>query len=70
MKEDKKNSNDRRDSIRKILVGGGVIGASQALPNQWTNTVVNAVMLPAHAQTSTGMSLRFRGTGTAPNVPM
>jgi hypothetical protein len=68
MKEDKKNSNDRRDSIRKILVGGGVIGASQALPSQWTNTVVNAVMLPAHAQTS--LSLSFRGTGTAPNLSM
>jgi hypothetical protein len=68
MKEDKKNSNDRRDSIRKILVGGGVIGASQALPSQWTNTVVNAVMLPAHAQTS--LSLSFRGTGIAPNLSM
>ncbi|MFT4607822.1 MAG: hypothetical protein ACI9WC_001570 [Arenicella sp.] len=68
MKEDEKNRDNKRDSIRKILVGGGVIGASQALPSQWTNTVVNAVMLPAHAQTS--LSLSFRGTGTVPSVPM
>jgi len=37
---------------RKLLVGGGIIGAGSALPTKWTNAVVNTVVLPAHAQTT------------------
>ncbi len=57
-------SKDKRDSIRKILVGGGVIGVSQALPSKWKNAVVHSVVVPAHAQTSA--ILVFNGTGPIP----
>jgi len=53
-----------KDNIgrRKLLFGltSGVAGASQ-LPGQWTRPIVDSVLLPAHAQTST--------TTTAPTTP-
>ena len=52
--DDKKNLNEKRDSVRKLLVGGGVVGASQMLPSKWGKTVVDSVVLPAHAQMSPG----------------
>lgn len=57
-------SEEKRDSLRKILVGGGVIGVSQVLPSKWTNAVIQSVVVPAHAQTS--MLLTFNGTGPIP----
>ncbi len=57
-------SEEKRDSLRKILVGGGVIGASQVLPSKWTNAVVQSVVVPAHAQMS--VLLTFNGTGPIP----
>jgi len=59
------NNKPRRESMRKLLVGGGVIGASQVLPDKWTGAVVNSVIVPAHAQTSAA-TMTFVGTGPAP----
>ena len=39
-------------SRRNLLKATSLVAASQALPNQWTKPVVDAVMLPAHGQTS------------------
>ena len=50
--EQKQSDSAKRDKRRKLLVGGGVIGASQAVPSNWGKAVVNSVILPGHAQTS------------------
>jgi len=41
----------RRSTLRTLLTGGGVVTLS-ALPAQWVKPVVDAVVLPTHAQTS------------------
>lgn len=63
-------SEKRRDALRRILVGGGVVGAGSIVPETWTGTVLNSVMLPAHAQTSAAAitSGMFAGTGSAPGI--
>ena len=38
---------------RKVIGSLAVIGGVSALPTSWVKPVVNSVMLPAHAQTST-----------------
>lgn len=42
----------RRRLLGAIAAGTGVIVTGRTLPNSWSRPVVNAVMLPAHAQTS------------------
>lgn len=59
------NNPQRRDGRRKLLVGGGVIGASQVLPASWTKTAVNSIILPSHAQTSAA-TMNFTGMGAIP----
>jgi len=68
--EQSNKSEKRRDALRRILVGGGVVGAGSIVPETWTGTVLNSVMLPAHAQTSAPAitSGMFAGTGTAPGI--
>ena len=45
-------SHSRRNLLRALSVGG-VVGATQ-LPASWSKPVVDAVVLPAHAQTTGG----------------
>jgi hypothetical protein len=59
--DDKKESNptveqaDRRKAIKTgVIVGGSVVGAAMALPKKWTRPIVDAVIVPAHAQVSPG----------------
>ncbi|MFZ0486919.1 MAG: hypothetical protein WAL83_07965 [Arenicellales bacterium] len=47
-KKGSSNPSKRRDTLRKLAVSGGVIGAAGA----WSKPVVDSVVLPAHAQTS------------------
>ena len=42
----------RRDALRKILAGTGVVAGAKALPEKWTKPVVNSIIVPAHAQTT------------------
>ena len=42
----------RRKALQKLLVGGGIVGASTQLPDKWTKPLVDSVLVPAHAQTS------------------
>ncbi len=51
-------SHSRRNLLRALSVGG-VVGATQ-LPASWSKPVVDAVVLPAHAQTTGG----FFGSGS------
>ena len=43
---------ERRKTLRKLLVGGGVLGAAGSLPDTWSKPLVDSVLLPAHANTS------------------
>ncbi len=45
-------NSQRRQALKKILAGSSIVGASTVVPNQWVKPVVNAVVLPAHAQAS------------------
>jgi hypothetical protein len=42
----------RRNLLKSIAAGSGVIVAGKSLPENWTKPVVDSVMLPAHAITS------------------
>lgn len=45
------NDRNRRTTLKTLLAGGGVIGLA-ALPAKWVKPVVDAVVLPTHAETS------------------
>jgi hypothetical protein len=49
---DKKSSEKRRKLLKSIAAGSSAIIAGKSLPENWSRPVVDAVMLPAHAQTS------------------
>lgn len=45
-------SRKRRKALKTILAGGGVISVGSNLPDSWKRPVLDAVSLPAHAETS------------------
>jgi len=45
-------SGKRRKLLKSIAAGSGAVIAGKNLPESWTRPVVDAVLLPAHAQTS------------------
>ena len=47
-----KRSQSRRKILRSLVAGGGAVTSSKMLPDAWTKPVVEAVLIPAHAQTS------------------
>ena len=49
---DKKILAKRRELLKTIAAGSGVVIAGKSLPESWRRPVVDAVMLPAHAVTS------------------
>lgn len=55
-------THSRRDVIKKTGLAVGAVATVQALPANWTKPVVNAVILPAHAQTSVCETLLFSVT--------
>ena len=56
--KDKSHIQSRRNLLKAIAGLGGAVAVGKALPQRWTQPVVDAVLLPAHAQTS------FAGNGT------
>lgn len=42
----------RRDALRKILAGGGIVVGAESLPGNWSKPLIDSVILPAHAQTT------------------
>ena len=40
----------RRQAIRHVVAGGGVVASSLALPKQWTKPIVEAIVSPAEGQ--------------------
>ncbi len=47
----------RRKLLKTIVAGGGVVLAGKTIPKSWSRPVVDSVMLPAHAQTSTACAI-------------
>jgi len=45
-----KERQGRRDALKTVLVGSGVVAATLTLPTQWTKPVVQAVVGPSPAQ--------------------
>jgi len=45
-------SSGRRDALKKILAGTGVVTGSLLLPEKWTKPVVDSIIVPAHAVAS------------------
>lgn len=56
---DKKIIDSRRKLLKTIAAGGGAVVAGKSLPGSWSRPVVDSVMLPAHAQTSTRIHSLF-----------
>ena len=50
-------STQRRKAVKNILAGSGVVAGAAATSNQWVKPAVNAVVTPAHAQTSGPITL-------------
>jgi len=42
----------RRSALKKLAIGAGLLTGYQVLPKQWTKPLIEQVVLPAHAQTS------------------
>lgn len=43
---------ERRRLLKTLVAGGGVLAAGKSLPETWTKPMVEAIVLPSHAQTS------------------
>ena len=50
--EDNIQGTTRRKALKSLLATSGVVAGSQALSSQWSKPLIEAVVLPAHAQTS------------------
>ena len=48
----KKISEPRRKLLKTVVTGSGVIVAGKNIPQTWSRPVIDAVLLPSHAQTS------------------
>jgi len=67
MKNENKTLENRRKLLKTVAAGGGAIIAGKTLPEKWGRPVVDSVLLPAHAQTSTAppAATTFSGNTTA-----
>ena len=63
---DKKAENSRRKLLKTAVVGGGVLGASKAMPEKWSKPVVDSVLIPTHAATTGSGGGPGGGTTAAP----
>ncbi len=54
---DKKSNDNRRKLLKSIAAGSGAVVAGKAMPESWTKPVIDSVLLPVHAATSTLTSI-------------
>ncbi len=52
MNKQKDTNSQRRKLLKTVAISGGVIGATQSMPEKWLKPVVDSVILPSHATTS------------------
>lgn len=57
------SGHSRRKLLKSIVAGSGAIVAEKSLPESWSKPVVDSVILPAHAQTSTETFYAIGDTG-------
>lgn len=66
-----KSSGNRRKLLKTIAAGSGAIAAGRSLPDKWTAPIVDAVFLPAHAETtSTTTSAPVPTSTPVPTTPV
>lgn len=56
-KDESESGSSRRRMLKGIAASGAVIAGQEVLPDKWSKPLVDAVVLPAHAQ-ATGASTR------------
>lgn len=49
---EKKSNDSRRKLLKSLAAGSGAVVAGKGLPESWSKPIVDAVMLPAHAETT------------------
>jgi len=62
---DKKSNDSRRKLLKSIAAGSGAVVAGKTLPESWSKPVIDSVVLPSHA-TTTSPELLIYGSDTAP----
>ncbi len=72
---DDKRSKNRRKLLKSIAAGSGVVIAGKSLPEKWSRPAIDAVLLPAHAQTSQQLFLAIStaapfGSNSLPATPV
>ncbi|HED12748.1 MAG TPA: hypothetical protein ENI62_03705 [Gammaproteobacteria bacterium] len=50
---DREQRQSRRRSLRALLAGSGIIAGAGATLPKWQKPVIDSIILPSHAQTST-----------------
>lgn len=58
---------NRREVIKTLAAGGGALAAAAFLPSKWSKPVIQAGVLPAHAQASCNITLEFIRVGQCSN---
>jgi hypothetical protein len=58
----KKQSENRRGALKKLLTGGGVIVGTSALPSEWIKPVIESITVPAHAGVSPSTTVAATST--------
>ena len=51
-KQNNSEQPSRRKTVRRMLVGGGIITAGSQAPEKWIKPTIDSVLMAAHAQTS------------------
>ncbi len=47
------SSETRRKAMKRVLVGSGVVATSKVVPDSWSQPVIDSVVLPTHAESTT-----------------
>ncbi|MBL4672724.1 MAG: hypothetical protein JKX81_10740 [Arenicella sp.] len=55
--------NTRRTVLRNTLIGGGAVISTSFVPDKWKKPLLDSVILPSHAQTSTSLIVMGGGSG-------
>jgi hypothetical protein len=62
-KSDSRFARSRRTALKTIFAAGGAAVAAKSLPERWSKPIVEAVVLPAHAQATASCSCAFITVG-------
>ena len=61
--EEAKTQVSRREILKALAAGGSALAASAFLPGKWTRPLVEAGVLPAHAQSSCAITVEITEAG-------